>query len=90
MPDYFRGSPADPDWFPTDTEEKAWLLQVFKDKQSSTSQMSSMVIQSTTNAKLRWPSVQGWGVFGLGWGGKVRCIVAPEGIGSGICPLRIL
>ena len=72
MPDYFKGSPGDPNWYPTDTEDKARLLQKFKTEKAFTPKNLPMVIQSAADAKLRWPSVQGWGVFGLCWGGKVR------------------
>jgi dienelactone hydrolase len=72
MPDYFKDSPGDPNWYPTDTEEKARLLQKFKIEKAFTPNNLPMVIQSAVDAKLRWPSVHGWGVFGLCWGGKVK------------------
>ena len=75
MPDLFKGSPADPDWFPTDTEEKARALEKFKPKAYNATLVPT-IIQSVADAKLKWPSVQAWGCFGLGWGGKVRIIVA--------------
>ena len=75
MPDLFKGSPADPDWFPTDTEEKARALEGFKPKAYNATLVPT-IIQAGADAKLRWPSVKAWGCFGLGWGGKVRIIIA--------------
>ena len=75
MPDLLKGSPADPDWFPTDTEEKAQAVEKFKPK-AYNADLGPMIIQLVADAKLKWPSVETWGCFGLGWGGKVRIIIA--------------
>ncbi|KAL6715288.1 hypothetical protein ACLMJK_007553 [Lecanora helva] len=79
MPDLFNGDPADPDWFPTDTEEKARALEKFKPKAYNATLVPTM-IQSAANAKLKWPSVQAWGCFGLGWGGKL--VAQASGMGT--------
>ena len=85
MPDLFKGSPADPDWFPTDTEEKARALEGFKPKAYNATLIPT-IIRAGADAKLRWPSVQAWGCFGLGWGGKVRIILVPSQPYSSIVP----
>ena len=80
MPDYFKGSPGDPNWYPTDTPEKTQLLEKFKVEKAFTPKNLPMVIQSAADTKSRWPSVQAWGVFGLCWGGKVGRLINFIGI----------
>ena len=71
MPDLFKGGPAaDPSWFPTDTDEKAAALKEFQPK-AYNSTLVPTIFQAAADAKSKWPAVQAWGCFGLGWGGKV-------------------
>ena len=63
MPDLLKGSPAE-------TEKKLRALEQFK-PQAFKGILVPTITQSTADAKLRWPSLQAWGYFGLGWGGKV-------------------
>ena len=82
MPDILKGDPADPDWFTTDTKEKAQALERFKPEEKAqaperfepkayNARLEPMILQSAADATLRWPSVRAWAWFGLGWGGKV-------------------
>ena len=85
MPDLFRGTPADPDWFPTDMEEKAQAVDKFKPK-AYNANLVPITIQSVADAKVRWPSVRTRGCFGLGWGGKVSIIIAAIATVPFCCP----
>ena len=71
MPDIFKGTPGDPNWYPTDTEEKAKQLEKFKKEKAFTPHNLPMMVQAAKDAKVRWPNVRAWGGFGLCWGGKV-------------------
>lgn len=72
IPDFFRGSPADPGWFPKDTPEKEEAVQKFMKEKAMNPENVPMVLKVTAEAKKRWPAVESWGAFGLCWGGKVR------------------
>lgn len=76
MPDHFKGTPGNLDWYSTDGAENVRLLRKFEVGKSLTPQNLPMVIQMAADAKLRWSYVKAWSVFGLCWGRKVSFSVA--------------
>lgn len=71
MPDFCKGAPADPAWFPPDTDEKKEAATKFRAQMGNPTDTVLVLLRTVVEAKQKWPSVQGWGVFGLCWGGKV-------------------
>ena len=71
MPDFYKGSTADPAWFPPDTDEKKEAAARFRAQLGSPLDTVPVLLRTLAEAKEKWPSVEGWGVFGLCWGGKV-------------------
>jgi dienelactone hydrolase len=71
IPDFFKGEPADIDLFPPDTDEKKAMAQKFITEKARSPEHMTNLIQTVTEAKEKWPTVESWGVFGLCWGGKV-------------------
>lgn len=71
IPDLCKGVVADPAWFPPDTDEKKDAAQKFRARLGNPLNTLSALFRILVEAKQRWPSVQGWGIFGLCWGGKV-------------------
>ena len=73
MPDYFKGNPASPDWFPADTPEKQRLRDEFMRGPASMEENIPAVKRSVEDARRMYEAVGGrWGVWGLCWGGKAR------------------
>lgn len=71
MPDFCKGAFADPAWFPPDTEEKKVAAAKVRARTGSFADTLSVLLRTVAEAKQKWPSVQGWGIVGLCWGGKV-------------------
>lgn len=72
MPDFCKGAFADPAWFPPDTEEKKVAAAKFRAQMGNPADTLSVLLRTAVKAKQKWPSVQGWGIVGFCWGGKVR------------------
>lgn len=71
VPDFFKGEPIALSIIPPDTDEKKMRAQRFMAEKANPSENFPNLIQTATEAKERWPAVEGWGVFGLCWGEKV-------------------
>lgn len=72
VPDFFKGEPLSLDVIPSDTAEKKTIIQNFMAEKANPFEVFPSLVQTATEAKEKYPGVQGWGVFGLCWGGKVR------------------
>ena len=72
VPDFFKGEPLGLDVVPSDTAEKKTMIQKFMAEKANPFEVFPSLVQTATEAKEKYPDVQGWGVFGLCWGGKVR------------------
>ena len=85
------------DYLPPDTEEKKQFLGRFrKDVVEKPGYVEALVSVAEEAKKGKWSGVEGWGVFGLCFGGKVRfslpyffgmaVVVIPEvGLIRGLC-----
>ena len=71
VPDFFKGEPLSLDVVPSDTAEKKTIIQKFMAEKANPFEAFPSLVQTATEAKEKYPDVQGWGVFGLCWGGKV-------------------
>ena len=72
VPDFFKGEPLSLGVVPSDTAEKKTIVQKFMAEKANPFEVFPSLFQTATEAKEKYPNVQGWGVFGLCWGGKVR------------------
>ena len=72
VPDFFKGEPLSLGVVPSDTAEKKTMIQNFMAEKANPFEVFPSLVQTATEAKEKYPNVQGWGVFGLCWGGKVR------------------
>lgn len=81
VPDFFKGVYAQPTWMPADTEEKKKIFQKFRTEQASIPDNVAKLIELRKAAGDKWGNVgeDGWGVFGLCWGGKVGVLVSGAG-----------
>jgi dienelactone hydrolase len=71
IPDCFRGEPILLSFFPPDTEEKKQILQRFVKEKADAAANTEVLLKVAEESRRRWSGVEGWGVFGLCWGGKV-------------------
>ena len=74
VPDFFKGEPLNLGVVPSDTAEKKTIIQKFMAEKANPFEVFPSLVQTATEAKEKYPNVQGWGVFGLCWGGKVRTL----------------
>ncbi|KAH6658400.1 dienelactone hydrolase family protein [Truncatella angustata] len=81
VPDFFKGVYAQPNWTPPDTEEKKAAFAKFRSEQAGIPQNVGKLIEFRKEAGEKWSSVgeEGWGVFGLCWGGKLGILVSGAG-----------
>jgi dienelactone hydrolase len=72
LPDFFRGEPAQGEWFAggeeNDKKKAAFMARV----QSSFGANVKELLAVVDEGRKKWPSLQSWGANGLCWGGKVR------------------
>jgi len=79
VPDFFKGEPAQYEWFPDDTEEKKAGKTKFMTTRINFEENLVAVLKVTREAKKMFPGVKGWGAFGLCWGGKLAAMASgPE------------
>ncbi|KAI1377910.1 alpha/beta-hydrolase [Hypoxylon crocopeplum] len=80
VPDFFEGVYVQPDWIPTDTDEKKALVAKFRDEQAAIPKNVAKLLEVRAAAGDKWPSAgDRWGVFGLCWGGKVGVLACGAG-----------
>jgi dienelactone hydrolase len=71
VPDFFEGDPLPISRFPPDTEEKMKLVRTFITDRANPAVHVEHLLRTVAEAKTMFPSVTGWAVLGLCWGGKV-------------------
>lgn len=81
VPDFFKGVYAQPTWMPADTEEKKEAFQKFRAEQAGILPNVEKLIELRKAAGENWSTIgeDGWGVFGLCWGGKIGVLVSGAG-----------
>ena len=78
VPDVLENEYALHAWFPPDNEEKRTALQTFFKETAVPPLILPKVNAWLAEAKVKYPSVEKWGIFGLCWGGKVRVLFNVE------------
>ncbi|KAJ5691765.1 hypothetical protein N7462_001188 [Penicillium macrosclerotiorum] len=71
IPDFFEGEPLNPECVPADTEEKKQTIADFMAHRANIPRNVDVVTAAVPQYRIRFPSVDKWGAFGLCWGGKV-------------------
>lgn len=71
VPDFFKGHPAQNEWYSNASEENDKLKANFMKGARDFGVHSKVLIPLVEEAKKKWSTVTGWGAFGLCWGGKV-------------------
>lgn len=71
VPDFFRGNPAQNEWFKNPSEENDRLKAEFQKGSRNFVGHSKTLVQVVSDAKTKWNHITSWGAFGLCWGGKV-------------------
>ncbi|KAI1130035.1 alpha/beta-hydrolase [Nemania abortiva] len=79
IPDWFKGDPADLEWFPPNTEEKQKKLGGFFQKYPPPS-VAGEVPGYVKALSEKYPEIKEWAILGFCWGGKVVSIAtsSPE------------
>jgi dienelactone hydrolase len=81
VPDFLEGSYAQEEWYsgaPKDEATKAAEAS-FMTKMANFQGSVEALVGVTREAREKFPLVEGWGVFGLCWGGKVGFVVSEGG-----------
>jgi len=71
IPDFFRGEPAQYEWFVDQCEETREAKEAFMGRAMKFEENVETLLKVVGAAKSKWPGVTSWGAFGLCWGGKV-------------------
>jgi dienelactone hydrolase len=71
VPDFFKGKPAQNEWFSNPSEENDKLKANFQKGSRDFEAHGKVLLPLVEEAKAKWSSVTSWGAFGLCWGGKV-------------------
>ncbi|MCJ1437712.1 hypothetical protein MMC27_007099 [Xylographa pallens] len=79
VPDFFEGAPIPLNILPADTDEKKALRQAFMEGKAGVVENGERLSRVRAEAGRRFEGVQGWGVFGLCWGGKLAALASGEG-----------
>ncbi|KAB8261259.1 hypothetical protein BDV32DRAFT_148817 [Aspergillus pseudonomiae] len=79
VPDFFEGNYAQPEWFPTDTEEKKNAITSFVSNEASIPRNVDTLLEITKQYNTLFPSVSKWAALGLCWGGKVAVLASGPG-----------
>ncbi|KAF7588376.1 hypothetical protein BBP40_005769 [Aspergillus hancockii] len=79
VPDFFEGIFAQPEWFPTDTEEKKDALARFVANEASIPRNVDTLLEITKQYNTAFPAVSKWAALGLCWGGKVTVLASGPG-----------
>ena len=73
IPDLFLGRAASVDWIPPDTPEKVALVHEWEVDFENDTEVFPRLMYFFNSAKGKLTSVEGWGIYGLCFGGRV-CI----------------
>ena len=71
IPDLFLGQAASMDWIPPDTPEKEALVREWEQRFNSDTEIFPRLMDFFNGAKQKLTSVEGWGIYGLCFGGRV-------------------
>lgn len=72
LPDFFQGEPLSLSLYPPNTDEKKKTVGEFMQGKASIPPNTEKLVEVVKEAKGKYTGVEGWGVYGLCWGGKVR------------------
>lgn len=76
VPDFFRGSPAQNEWYSVQSEENEKKKTEFMGTARNFGAHAKTLLGLVEAAKEKWGSVESWGAFGLCWGGKVTALTS--------------
>ncbi|KAF1988509.1 dienelactone hydrolase family protein [Aulographum hederae CBS 113979] len=79
MPDWFGDNPADITQYPPDTPEKVEYINNFFNDNASPDAIIPQIPGIVKAVGEKNPSVEGWGIMGHCWGGKIAALVSAEG-----------
>ena len=71
MPDFFYGEPLPMMVFPPDSDEKKKTVGEFIAGKGDIATNVGKLVEVVKAGKGQYTSVEGWGAYGLCWGGKV-------------------
>lgn len=76
MPDFFKGEPLPLSLYPPNTDERKKTVGEFMQTKANIDANTKKLLEIVKEAKGKYTEVEGWGVYGLCWGGKVcpRCL----------------
>jgi dienelactone hydrolase len=74
VPDFFKGKPAQNEWYTNPSEEHEKLKAEFQKGSRNFAEHAKTLTHVVSDAKTKWAQVTSWGAFGLCWGGKVSTI----------------
>lgn len=81
VPDFFKGNQLPLNIIPTDTDEKKKLTGEFMQGTANIDANVKKLGEFVVEAKSTYERVQGWGCYGLCWGGKLAVLHS----GAGTC-----
>ncbi|RFU30725.1 hypothetical protein B7463_g5633, partial [Scytalidium lignicola] len=76
VPDFFKGSPGDHDWFVNETEENKKKKEELFSRAMNFEAQSATFLNVVEESKKKFTSVTSWGAFGLCWGGKICALTS--------------
>ncbi|MCJ1452592.1 hypothetical protein MMC28_002935 [Mycoblastus sanguinarius] len=79
VPDFFKGEPLPLSIYPPNTEEKKKMAGEFIAGTAEVGMNTTKLLDIAKEAREKYGSVEGWGTYGLCWGGKVTALASGPG-----------